>query len=74
MPTVAGLKSIVKRARPITPDRAGSAITMPFTQRHRRGGAGQVPYLADARLARATTQNDVTGTANPAKQTTCIIG
>ena len=49
-------------------------MTMPFTQRHRRGGAGQVPYLADARLARATTQDDVTGTANPAKQTTCIIG
>jgi len=48
-------------------------MTRPFTQRHRRGGAGQVPYLADARLARATTQDDATGTANPAKQTTCII-
>jgi hypothetical protein len=33
------------------PDRAGSAMTRPFTQRHRRDGAGQVPYLADATLA-----------------------
>ena len=53
-------------------------MTRPFTQRHGRGGTGQVPYLADARLARATTQDaatgTATGTANPAKQTTYIIG
>ena len=44
-------------------------MTRPFTQRHGRGGACQLPHLADVRLAPATTPNAVTGTANPAKQT-----
>ena len=49
-------------------------MTKPFTQRHGHGRACQMPYLADARLARATTPDAATGTANPAKQTTCISG